>query len=61
PLSNRLFIHIIYLFNISRILLFFFSGSALYYFTYKRTALLLSHPKYQHDSEWIREKIRQKP
>uniref|UniRef100_A0A0M3HGS9 Transmembrane protein 138 n=1 Tax=Ascaris lumbricoides TaxID=6252 RepID=A0A0M3HGS9_ASCLU len=35
-------------------------SSALYYFIYKRTALLLSNPKYQHDSDWIREKIRQK-
>ncbi|KAK6103039.1 Transmembrane protein 138 family protein [Brugia pahangi] len=32
----------------------------LYYFTYKRTILLLSNPKYHHDSEWIREQIRQK-
>ncbi|VDN92787.1 unnamed protein product [Brugia pahangi] len=32
----------------------------LYYFTFKRTILLLSNPKYHHDSEWIREQIRQK-
>uniref|UniRef100_A0A1I8E8F7 Transmembrane protein 138 n=1 Tax=Wuchereria bancrofti TaxID=6293 RepID=A0A1I8E8F7_WUCBA len=32
----------------------------LYYFTNKRTILLLSNPKYHHDSEWIREQIRQK-
>ncbi|KHN82912.1 Transmembrane protein [Toxocara canis] len=35
-------------------------SSVSYYFAYKRTALLLSNPKYQHDSSWIREKIRQK-
>ncbi|KAL3993644.1 Transmembrane protein 138 family protein [Acanthocheilonema viteae] len=35
-------------------------AATLYYFTYKRTILLLSNPKYHHDSEWIREQIRQK-
>ncbi|EFO15186.1 hypothetical protein LOAG_13326 [Loa loa] len=36
------------------------TAAILYYFTCKRTILLLSNPKYHHDSEWIREQIRQK-
>ncbi|KAI6184342.1 hypothetical protein M3Y97_00585900 [Aphelenchoides bicaudatus] len=31
-----------------------------YYFLYKRTSFLLSDPKYHSDSDWLREKIRQR-
>ncbi|VDD87396.1 unnamed protein product [Enterobius vermicularis] len=36
------------------------TGSVFYYFSYKRTALLLSDSKYHTDSEWIRTQVRNK-
>lgn len=38
----------------------FILAAILYYFAHKRTILLLSNPKYHHDSEWIREQMRRK-